>query len=158
MPQSLHDEFLDTAWKLARDGKTQADFRRSISTSYYALFHWLATCCADMLVGTEKMPRSRRAWKHVYRRLEHRQARNRCNELKSSHRDFPRPILRFAEQFVTLQEKRESADYDPDNQFLKTAAQTHVVFAILAIQGMRHTQVKDRRAFAVWVLFPKPRD
>lgn len=157
LPLLRPEELLGAAADLAVRGGTQAHLRRSVSTSYYALFHWLAICCADMLVGTDKVPRSARAWRHVYRRLEHGKVRNRCEQLKGDSRGFPASILKFAEQFVTLQEKRELADYDPYVEILKTEALAHVQLAIVAIQGVRRTRVKDRRAFAVWVLFDRPR-
>ncbi len=59
---------------------------------------------------------------------------------------------------MTLQEKRELADYDPYVEIRQTEALAHVQLAIVAIQGVRRTRVKDRRAFAVWVLFDRPRD
>lgn len=153
-----YSDLLNTALLLARQGATQTDFRRSTSTSYYALFHWLARTCADMLVGSNASTRSQRAWRHVYRRLEHRHAKNRCAELKGDPRGFPKPILRFAEQFVAHQEKRELADYDPDHTSTKSEAVTDVTLAAQAILGIQRTHLKDRTAFAVWVLFPKPRD
>ena len=110
-----------------------------------------------MLVGTDEVPRSGRAWRHVYRRLEHGKARNRCSQLKADSRDFPASILKFAEQFVRLQEKRELADYDPYVEVARTEALAHMQLASEAIRSVRHTRVKDRRAFAVWVLFDKPR-
>jgi len=30
----------------------EANLSRAVSATYYALFHALATCCADMLAGT----------------------------------------------------------------------------------------------------------
>lgn len=153
----LHDELLQTAVRLGRDGETGADFRRSVSTSYYSLFHWLAGFCADTLAGKSPARRSQRAWRHVYRRLAHRHARERCNDLKRDSRDFPEPILKFAEEFVTLQEKRELADYDPEYQALRTDARACAWSAVLAIQAVESARVKDQRAFAIWVLLQPPR-
>ncbi len=59
---------------------------------------------------------------------------------------------------MTFQEKRELADYDPYVEIRQTEALAHVQLAIVAIQGVRRARVKDRRAFAVWVLFDRPRD
>ena len=34
----------------------QAELRRAVSATYYALFHALARCCANMLVGVQRLP------------------------------------------------------------------------------------------------------
>lgn len=47
-------DFLETARDLATSSARrprQTNLRRAVSTTYYALFHCLAKCCADMVVG-----------------------------------------------------------------------------------------------------------
>ena len=83
--------------------------RRAVSDAYYALFHALATLCADSLVGVSK--RDSDAWRRVYRGIEHGRAKDEFNrnDIRRIHRD----IGRIAEAFVQLQEARHAADYDP---------------------------------------------
>ena len=56
----------------------QAELRRAVSAAYYALFHALARCCADTLVGATPASRSQTAWTQTYRALEHGYAKNQC--------------------------------------------------------------------------------
>lgn len=156
MPKPLHEELLDTAEFLAFFGQNEGDVRRSISTSYYALFHWLAKCCADMLVGSQASPS--RAWLHVYRRLQHRRVATRCHRLQGNHQDFPPALQRFAKRFVELQKERERADYAPHVAFALSEARTCVELVRRAIVEAQNTPLKDLRAFAVWVLLPRPRE
>lgn len=47
-------DFLETARDLTTSSTRrprQTNLRRAVSTTYYALFHCLAKCCADMVVG-----------------------------------------------------------------------------------------------------------
>ncbi len=40
----------------------QAELRRAVSTAYYAMFHSLARCGADLVAGSTKQHRSQLAW------------------------------------------------------------------------------------------------
>ena len=114
-------DFMATARDLAqantRGRPRQTNLRRAVSTTYYALFHSIAACCADTLVGGPNSNRSEGAWLQVYRALEHGYARRRC-----AHRDierFPAEIQDFANQFVQMQRERHRADYSPAGRFYK---------------------------------------
>ena len=74
----------------------QVDLRRSISTSYYALFHGLAEPAA---------------WSRVYRDLNHLTVKKACSrpELQVCSQE----LARFLMAFPTGQEVRHQADYDP---------------------------------------------
>ena len=130
----------------------QAELRRAVSTAYYALFHALAHCCADMVVGATRASRSQAAWNQTYRALEHGLARNQCNN-RSMMRQFPAEIEGFGKQFVDMQQKRHFADYDPETAFRRNEVihlidQTEsVIAAFNAVPNI------DKRAFAVYVLF-----
>ena len=68
---------------------------------------------------------------------------------------FPIDIQDFANMFVDMQAKRHSADYDPDATFsLHDTIQDidDVENAIIRFNGAPR---KDRRAFAVYVLFQR---
>ena len=71
---------------------------RAVSASYYALFHTLARCVADELVGRTLAHRSQPAWRQVYRSLEHGFARSQCNRPELTR--FPQAIQEFGQLFV----------------------------------------------------------
>jgi len=61
--------------------------------------------------------------------------------------------------FIHLQEKRHEADYDPFARFLRSDVEEVIEFAETAISliDKRNLDRMNRRAFAAWVLFRKPR-
>ena len=147
-------DFLKTAHDLATSSARrprQTDLRRAVSTTYYALFHCLAKCCADMVVGGVGSDRSRPAWRQTYRALGHGTARKRCEHQKSI-RQFPAEIQDLANVFVDLQKKRHAADYDPDTVFSKPEVLQDIDEAETVIRGFPLAPRKDRRAFAVYLL------
>ncbi len=149
-------DFIATARAMAamsaRGRPRQSDLRRIVSTVYYALFHCLALCCADMLVGGPSADRSRRAWNQAYRALQHGFARQRCEHRNVSV--FPGEIQYFARVFVEMQQDRHRADYDPDVSFIKADVIQPIDLAEDAIHRFQQAPARDRRAFAVYVLLP----
>ena len=118
-------EFLAAAKSLAspRAGApNDAELRRSVSTSYYALFHAVLTAGADRFFGAHE--RSRAGYAVIYRSFEHARMKRVCEDAarsvlsQPSQRQLRRasfhPDLRnFANAFVLLQASRHAADYDP---------------------------------------------
>ncbi len=51
-----------------------------------------------------------------------------------------------------MQAKRERADYDPEGTFDKSVVLQDVDLAEMAISQFAKVPLKDRRAFAIWVL------
>ena len=149
-------DFIATARAMAamsaRGRPRQSDLRRIVSTAYYALFHCLALCCADMLVGGPSADRSRPAWNQAYRALQHGFARQRCEHRNVSV--FPGEIQYFARVFVEMQQDRHCADYDPDVSFIKADVMQLIDLAEDAIHRFQRASARDRRAFAVYVLLP----
>lgn len=130
----------------------QTNLRRAVSTAYYAMFHSLARCCANLLIGGPGSERSRGAWNQVYRALEHGTARTACqNQPKLAF--FPQQIQDFANAFVAMQTKRHLADYDPREIFYKSDILLQLEVASVVIDGFEAAPLKDRRAFAAFVLF-----
>ena len=152
MPDSkLADGHLSVAKRLATTKRpTQSEIRRSISSSYYAVFHALARTCANSLVGKNPSRRPNKAWVEVYRGLNHGVCQKACGEANKVN--FPKCIKEFADAFQQLQEQRHRADYDPDARFGKTDAETMYEFAKLSIASLRSASSIDKRAFAAWVL------
>ena len=151
-PEHLLDIADDLARGSGRRGRPrQADLARAVSTAYYAVFHALANCCADRLAGASPTFRSRRAWRQTYTSLEHRFARNRC-ENRGVIRRFPEDIQLFAESFATLQRRREVADYEPDAVHSRYRVENIVHDARQAVQRLEGADARDQRAFALYVL------
>ena len=74
----LYEELLQTSFRLADSSSSQADLRRAVSTAYYAVFHRLAECCAEMLVGSSATQLTRDMWSQAYRGLDHGRIKNQC--------------------------------------------------------------------------------
>jgi hypothetical protein len=116
------------------------------------MFHALARCCADLMIGGKGSDRSTSAWQQVYRSLEHGLAKSACaNSSKMSL--FPQAIRNFANLFVALQGKRHSADYDPAARLYKSSVLNDIDIVDNSITQFNSAPIKDRRAFAAHVLF-----
>ena len=154
-------DFIATARDLAqantRGRPRETNLRRAVSTAYYALFHGLAACCADMLVGGPGANRSQPAWRQTYRALQHRTARQRCERQRIIEK-FPGEIQDFAIQFVTMQKERHLADYDPDSDFSKNEVLQTIAEAEFYLTRFNEAPAKDRRAFAIYVLLSMRND
>lgn len=131
-----------------------ADLRRAASTAYYALFHRLAQCCAQSVVGSQDDAVGRIAWRRAYRSLDHGLARRMCSH--SNIRHFPDEIRDIAKRFVDLQTVRLSADYDPHGTLFKSDVEEYIASARDALGGFENVSRRHRRAFAAHLLF-RPR-
>jgi uncharacterized protein (UPF0332 family) len=151
------DDLVAQARRLAKASAMRprdVDLRRAVSAAYYAVFHAIARAGADLLVGTVSAQRSEKAWRQVYRSLQHGEAKSRCQNLPAS---FPQELADVAEAFVALQKLRHDADYDPDAAFLRRDVQSHILQAETALTKLRTAPIADRRAFVVWLLFANRR-
>jgi len=95
--------------------------------------------------------RSKHAWHQVYRALEHGVCKNACKNGKIGQ--FPQEIQDFANQFITMQEKRHIADYDPHAKAFKSAVLLDISQVEFVIDAFESVSLKDRRAFAAFILF-----
>ena len=129
----------------------QAELRRAVSTGYYALFHTLARCGANLLGGATRASRSQPAWRQIYRALEHGHAKNQCDRPMMSR--FPAEIRKFGESFAAMQRQRHAADYDPEANFSRSDVLQLIDETERAIIQFESAAPKDRRAFAIYVLF-----
>ncbi len=152
MPDAkLADGHLAVARRLAMTRRpTQSEIRRSISSSYYAVFHALARTCANSLVGRTPSQRPNKAWVEVYRGLNHGVCKKACEQANKVA--FPVCIQGFADAFQQLQEHRHRADYDPNIRFTKAEAETWYEISRLSIVSLRSANNVDKKAFAAWVL------
>ena len=135
-----------------RGRPVQAELRRAVSATYYALFHTLSLCCANMLVGRTPGSRSQPAWRQVYRALEHGYAKQQCSNQKMLSK-FPQQIQEFGRLFVAMQRQRQNADYDPDVQFFRSNARRLIDQSKKVLSEFGDTDARDQQAFAVHVLF-----
>jgi hypothetical protein len=127
------DELLRAARRLLvrRSGQRgrlpSARIRRSISTTYYALFHFLLEEVAIRIVGTHNDLRRRR--RILARTITHRGAKAALDKVRGANvhasiEDFVRPpgvvglvapplfARNLANAFIDAQAKRHDADYD----------------------------------------------
>ena len=130
----------------------QTDLCRAVSAAYYAMFHTLAQCCADLLAGSSPSHRSQTAWRQTYRALEHGLARSQCDN-HAAMRRFPAEIRQFAEVFVAMQRERHHADYDPGATFSRARVQQLVDQVSDTITKFNAADRGQRRAFSLYVLF-----
>jgi uncharacterized protein (UPF0332 family) len=144
-----------TARKLANasPGKPrQADLKRAISAAYYALFYAVAYDAANVFVGVGA-DRPDKAWAHIVRSMQHRDARDACRAIRKY--SFCQDIQQCADSFVQLQHLRHDADYDPHLRVLRAEALEAIRIAEVAIRSLKSAPRKDRKAFAVLLLLKK---
>jgi|OM-RGC.v1.023434993 hypothetical protein len=149
-------DLLATARRLTRASGAarprQSDLKRGLSTVYYAVFHAIRRNCADCLIGGSSADRSLPAWRQTYRAVEHARAKDQCRN-RAMLAKFPKEVEDFAAFFVAIQERRHRADYDPAYRVTRTMVEQDIALAERAIQRLTAAPIKDRRAFAAWVLF-----
>lgn len=132
---SLASELLDLADHLSireRRRPRQASLRRSVSTSYYALFH-LPTAESAGLIGSNMDPG---AIRKMQRWFEHGEMKKVCGMFSAA--DAPKQITSIlgspvsadlqtvAQAFIKLQEARHDADYNLETIWTKLATQEFV--------------------------------
>ena len=88
-------------------------------------------------------------WRRVYRALEHRQAKTRCENVPPS---LPEEMRDFGQVFAELQGKRHLADYDPDYLVRKSDVVADINDVRTAIARFLATPASVRRDFAIHVL------
>jgi hypothetical protein len=163
------EELLETAERLLdrRAGQKgrlpSAPVRRSISTSYYALFHFLLDEAASRIIGTGNDLRIRR--RILARTLTHTGVKAALDKVRgatadASVADFLRtadgqvgaatiPLFAqtIAKAFADAQAKRHDADYDLNKSFSEIDAQILRVRVRRAITGWRAAKSRSDRDF-----------
>ena len=113
------------------------------------MFHALAQNNATALVGPPTNPTTAAAWTRVYRGIDHSTARR---ELQRNRQDLSAPSQDFADAFVDLQQRRHSADYDPNAVFAATDGARHLEQAESAILGLAQITSDERLHIATLTL------
>ena len=104
---------------------------------------------ANLLVGT-KVKISENAWAQTYRALDHGFAKSACAQVRNL--GFSIEICLAAEAFVSLQERRHEAVYNPLPSFSRGDAIYAIELAESTLAALKSCGRKDRRAFAVRLL------
>jgi len=155
----LHRNLIKTANALARRTPSRplnSDSRRAISTAYYAMFHCLCKFCADNFIGSVRAGRTERAWAQTYRALNHGAVKNACKrwvEQLGTGAGFPQEILDFADFFVTMQQARHDADYNPLKRYTRQEVLLLISGAQIAILNFESADLRHKKAFAALILF-----
>ena len=133
-------------------GRPQQDeLRRAVSTAYYAMFHALAACAADLLIGPNRNNRIESLWLQIYRSVDHSHAKNQCQNKVIGQ--FPSVIQDFAAKFIELQGNRHDADYNPSRTFTRREVQKLIDESEASMVAFENALEQDRRAFAVYATF-----
>src|ERR1700733_3185166 len=143
---AYHDDLLRLASDLAeKDGASQAELRRAVSTAYYALFH--------LLVSETTLNWSRDSSRNALGRMfDHGLMKRVSSRVADAKRTpfagedpFAVSVLRLvAEAFVDLQDTRHIADYDNGklwNPSETTDAVDLAGSAFLAWDDIKHTDI-----------------
>ncbi|MES2389303.1 MAG: hypothetical protein V4543_14980 [Bacteroidota bacterium] len=136
---ALADELLFHAEKLIKVSEdslpSQADLRRSVSASYYSVFHLLLSEGADLLL---KNPEIEAVRELAQRSVTHSQMKNVCMYLAKPYQGLPEKLRRFAPEpnpaeimliaksFGNLQALRLKADYQIKWEITNNVAQDAV--------------------------------
>jgi hypothetical protein len=156
MPKSLTitEQLLEQADHLALRDKTkpyQANLRRAVSASYYALFHFLASECARNIAGTASSDDPFRDL--VSRSFVHSDMAEASKRFTKGSSDLPivvrsalasmaihASVQQVASVFVTLQEERHRADYDLSRSFVREQVVATLQRSKSAIAAWKSTQ------------------
>ena len=93
----------------------------------------------------------------MYRALEHGNARSACLR-KDIMGKLPQEIQDFGHLFVSMKTIRHKADYDPLEKYYKSSVKQDIAATKDVIRRFKNADVKDRRAFAAYVLFKRRND
>lgn len=140
----------------------EVDLRRSISASYYALFHAVLQTSADFLV--DKSHRRSPSYLIVYRSLDHAKLKRVCDDVRRStlperYRkvlrtpNFQADIQQVAFAIVKLQEWRYSAEYNPVEAFSFVDALFTSSMAREAVRALKRASNEQLRLFTALLFF-----
>jgi hypothetical protein len=107
-----------------------------------------------MMIGTSGADRSKPAWRQTFRAVDHGSAKNACKNTRILSQ-FPKEIEDFGNLLLELQQKRHDADYDPFSFLTRSSVSTDLDAVKETIREFKRSPVKDKRAFAAFILFKK---
>jgi hypothetical protein len=157
-PEHLFDEAARLAAPPPNGRPRQADLRRAISATYYALFHAIIADFADRLVGRDD--RDTPQYALIYRSVLHRDLSGLCKKIVKDNLTgyepeggFSPALLAVANALISLQEKRHSADYDPLYSVRASEAALTVDEGRTAVAHWRDVPEEQRRLFMLLLAF-----
>ena len=124
--------------------------RKAVSAAYYAMFHALSESNADAMASDPQL-QTTRGWHLAYRALEHRTAYRQLTDTQLAR--FSAAIRDFGNSFRYLQERRHSADYDPQSRFSDNEANNLIDQAEDAVTQLFGVQPGERYELANHILF-----
>lgn len=130
MTSTFHHGLLEQAFHLAnreRKRPSQASLRRSVSASYYALFHYLIDEATKRICRSKDHSPLRY---HLARTFQHSNMRNVAQQFSKNSipenlrqvfdsNTLDKRLVFVATSFISLQDNRVKADYDLDANFQK---------------------------------------
>lgn len=155
-----HDDLLRQAERLAKLDRMrprQANLRRAVSSTYYAMFHFLVdeACRTSLGAHHEQAP-----YRHVLgRAFAHVTMKQACKSfatgtLKSgAARGLPKTFSiaaatkHIAEVFTNVQDKRHAADYDLATRFTRSDALVLIEQAEDAIKAFKALPASSNKRF-----------
>ena len=152
---------LDTADHLADpDGSrppSGEDLSIAVIVVYYALFHAVCECFANLLVGTEKGVRDETAWEQSYRMPDHRRFRVACKKSQEMMH-FSVELREFAKLLMKAQFDRIQASYSSNPRYSHGDVIEYIENARKAINNLKNSNMNERRAFITWLVLPERRN
>lgn len=144
-------ELFDSALALYQiNPKTQATLRRAVSTSYYALFHFLIEEACKNWTRPEQRPALARVFEHK-RMLDASNSRvARYKNAASGSAEFHLYSVAYA--FCQLQQKRHHADYDLSSTLATSnveLALDSVAEAFTSWSAIQHDQIAQDYLFSL---------
>lgn len=158
------DQLMEVAILLAepppRGAPRQVKLRRAISTTYYALFHFLINRAVGEIVGANAdWPR----YRMVYRSFLHGDMRAACQQATAALSTESQRVLEItafcpeirvcAQTFIELQKLRHEADYDPGVKMTLSDTRTVIAKAQAAIQSLNAAPQFEQRLFLLSLHF-----
>ena len=136
---------------------------RAVSATYYAVFHAGLIAAADQLIGHEK--RGTSLYALAYRSVDHGKMKSLCKDLvklppPEKYSKYKPPdgwddtLRGYMDIFVTLNDQRMLADYDPAHVITSSEVETYIRIARQAIADITSAEENSRRSFLTLLLFP----
>ena len=149
---------LDTASLLAKPGGSRrpraSELNAAVIIVYYALLHAVSECFANLLVGTRKGVRDEDAWEQAYRMPDHRRLRVACKKAQVMLK-FSAGLRELADILMKAQYYRIQASYSSNPKFTRSDVLVYIEYARKAINNLKNSNMRDRRAFITWLVLPE---
>lgn len=132
---------LETARRLvavSQKDASETDANRAVSTAYYAVFAHLAGIVADKIAGRVDVDGlNGKAWVRAYRSVDHKPMRDAfLRAVGLTELDTFKGLKAAASAFQRLQTARESADYDPMDNFSPDQARALILEAQFVVDEL----------------------